>query len=62
MRLLTANDIPLGMVVSNVLDDLKRKLGGTRGYGGKRFNGHWLLTHRKQIEIDKILLDIQPIM
>ena len=60
MRLLTSNDIPLGLVVSIVLDDLQRKLGGTRGYGGKRFHGHWLLTHRKKAA-EKALLDIQPL-
>lgn len=41
--LFTADDAPISEPAGPWLDRLQKKIGGTRGYGGPRYFGHWLL-------------------
>lgn len=38
----TTDDLPLTLAASPTLDRLAKVLGGSRGYGGEGFSGHWL--------------------
>ena len=40
--LITADSVPIGLPAASVLDSVRSKLGGTRGYG-VRYHGQWLL-------------------
>ena len=50
--LVTADCVPSDKVADNYLNALKSIIGGRRGYGGKHYSGHWLLTKATREEYD----------
>ena len=50
--LVTADCVPSDKVADHYLNALRSIIGGRRGYGGKPYSGHWLLTKATREEYD----------